>query len=217
MEHLGLISSTVSSVITLWINLRPAATDSELCPPRGCETGWRAVSCAHRDATRRRTMSPSCELQTTRTSHACVSARHSTANVCIQVLGHSHLQRFPLESRKQSLICEARTTAVNHRHKLGLVKSWISCHHGTLKTLKPASAVSVTWLHRRPNSKLCPQSWSIWPSSSKRNESPKYSPGSTHALCLGRQAKSLVNDVRTPVACDHRQTHNCDGELCGLG
>ena len=38
VQHLGLVSSIVSSVITLWINLRPAATDSELCPPRGCET-----------------------------------------------------------------------------------------------------------------------------------------------------------------------------------
>ena len=38
VQHLGLVSSPVPSVITLWINVRPAATDSELCPPRGCET-----------------------------------------------------------------------------------------------------------------------------------------------------------------------------------
>ena len=38
VQNLGLVSSTVPTVITLWINLRPAATDSELCPPRGCET-----------------------------------------------------------------------------------------------------------------------------------------------------------------------------------
>ena len=74
-----------------------------------------------------------------------------------------------------------------------------------MKNLKPASTVSVTWLHKRLNSKLCPpkniQNIFHWPLATH-----------VHRAMVAKPIRS-VNDVRKPMACDHGQNNHCDGDL----
>ena len=157
LETSGLLQPILNSV------LHAAARRPD--PP-----GWRAVSCAHRDAPRKHTdtLSSSSELQTTRTSHACVprvgpnlregaEPRHCHVDRCTArgthlsasaflVLGPSHLQQGARPVKIRSFLEPCGFPTVTQ----AIVK---------LKPLEPTIVTSSASSNLGPAAPRNPQNW----------------------------------------------------------